>query len=471
MKKRRSIIQLVIIGAFLILAFIFSFVPMEIGFFNVNSFASQIRLGLDLSGGVTAVYRAHLPEDAESGTNINELMQGTIDSLLGTLIGQGFTDATIQTEGASNLRVSVPGIGDPAEVLRILGEPAQIEFRFRGETIITGSNIVAAHASMQLADHVVSLTFDRYGAEAFSRATQNLEDVIEIFSVMGQGDDRIETHLSSPRIQAHITTGQAVITGMGSAERANELAGQINAGRLPLLLERLEVTTVSATLGQDALRFGIIAGIIGILLVMAVLIYLYRMFGVAASITLLIFTAGYIIMMAIFPWVQLTLPGIAGVLLAIGIAIDGNIIIIERIKDEYRNGKSIKSATYYGYRRSVRPILDANITTIIAGIVLLIFGTGPVQGFAITLLLGIVLEAFASLVITRWMNSIFIGLNHKNPSLYNLKRGKGYEELKADQNSALVSDQIANEARIKKEKKEREEQERREKIEGGAHHA
>ncbi|MCL2556559.1 MAG: protein translocase subunit SecD [Firmicutes bacterium] len=466
MKKRRSIIQLVIIGAFLITAFIFSFVPMRFGQFTWTSFGSNIRLGLDLSGGVAAVYRAHLPEGADD--TLENLMPGTIASLQGSLMSQGFTEATIQREGASNLRVSVPDIDDPSEILRILGEPAQIEFRFRNETIITGGDIVSAHAGMQLADHVVNLVFTPYGARAFANATQHIDEVIEIWTVMGQGDDAIETLISSPRISSHITTGQAVVTGMGTAERSNELAGQINAGRLPLLLERLEVTTVSATLGQDALRYGIIAGIIGILLVMGVLIYLYRMFGVAASLTLLIFTVSYIMIMAMFPWVQLTLPGIAGVLLAIGIAIDGNIIIIERIKDEYRNGKSIKSAAYYGYRRSVRPILDANITTIIAGIVLFIFGTGPVQGFAITLLLGIVLEAFASLVITRWMNSIFIGLNHKNPNLYNLKRGKGYEELTADQNSALVSSQIESEARLKKERKEKEEQERKDRLEGGA---
>jgi len=445
---------------------------MRFGNYDWDTFGGSIRLGLDLSGGVAAVYRAHLPDDAEPGTRIEDLMQGTIDSLQGSLISQGFTEATIQIEGGTNLRVSVPDIDDPSEVLRILGEPAQIEFRFRGDTIITGANIVSATPSIQPpADHVVSLVFDSEGAAAFSTATMNVGESIEIWTVMGQGSDRVENMLSNPTIQSHITTGQAVITGMGSPERAHELAGQINAGRMPLVLERLEVITVSATLGQNALRYGIIAGIIGILLVMGVLIYLYRMFGVAASLTLLIFTVGYIMIMAVFPWVQLTLPGIAGVLLAIGIAIDGNIIIIERIKDEYRNGKSIKSATYYGYRRSVRPILDANITTIIAGIVLLIFGTGPVQGFAITLLLGIVLEAFASLVITRWMNSIFIGLSHKNPKLYNLKRGKGYEELMADQNSALVNSQIENEQRAKKERKEQEEQERKTKLEGGTTHA
>ncbi|MCL2821686.1 MAG: protein translocase subunit SecD [Firmicutes bacterium] len=467
MKKRNSIIKLSAIGVLLVIAFLAAFLPMEFGMTDYKSFSGNIRLGLDLSGGVEAVFHASLPPGASG--SVSELMPGTIANLRSTLNSRGFPESTIQIEGGTNLRVSVPGVDDTGDasrqILQILGSPMQVVFVHNGREIIRGENITQAAAQFQAPEHVVALRFDNAGRDAFAEATRNEGDIIEIFAEDAHGN---RTLLSSPRVQSHITNGQAVITGMGSADGAERLAGQINAGMLPLVLEQLSVTTISATLGEGAIMYGLIAGAIGILLVMIFLIVFYGLFGVGGAITMLIYTALMIIVLALFPWVQLTLPGIAGVLLSIGMAIDGNIIIYERIKDEYRNGKSILSSSYYGYRKSIRTILDANITTVLAAVVLLFLGTGPVQGFAMTLLIGIVLAAFTSLVVARWLIKIMIDINQTNPKLYRLRRGKGFEDLGAGQDSAAAAMQIEEEARIKRLKKEKEETEKRKKLEGGA---
>jgi SecD/SecF fusion protein len=215
------------------------------------------------------------------------------------------------------------------------------------------------------------------------------------------------------------------------------------------------VSTVAASLGEDALKYGLIAGVIALVIIMALLIFLYGYAGIASSLAMLIYTFLMIFFLSAFPWVQLTLPGIAGILLSIGMAVDGNVIICERIKDEYRNGKSILSASHYGYRKSISAIVDGNVTTILASIILWIFGTGSVQGFAITLLIGIVLALFSSLVITPWLIRYFVRINQSNPKLYNLVRGEGFEELAADKSDSYAEMQMSQEKREKLAKNER----------------
>ena len=225
------------------------------------------------------------------------------------------------------------------------------------------------------------------------------------------------------------------------------------SGTFAVTLEYQKGEPISPTLGEGAMKYGLIAGAIGLVLVMLFMCFNYRVFGLVASMALGLYSVMMLFLLSVIPLVQLTLPGIAGILLSIGMAIDGNVIIYERIKDEYANGKSILSAAHYGYRKSVGAILDGNITTIIAAVILYIFGSGSVQGFALTLFIGIALAMFSSLVVSRGLINYVVAINNTNPNLYKLKRSKEYAQLNADENAALVQEQIDTEERMKEEKK------------------
>ena len=240
---------------------------------------------------------------------------------------------------------------------------------------------------------------------------------------------------------------------MLAKEEAEDLANQIMSGTFGVTLQLQKCEPISATLGEGALKYGLIAGIIGLVLVMIFMCFNYRVFGAVASVALMLYTVMMLFLLSVIPLVQLTLPGIAGILLSIGMAIDGNVIIYERIKDEYANGKSILSASTYGYRKSIGAILDGNVTTIIAAVILYIFGSGSVQGFALTLFIGIALAMFSSLVVTRGIMKYVIAINSSNANLYNLKRNSSFVDLSADQNDHAIQQELNEEIRAKQEKK------------------
>lgn len=450
MKRKSSIVKLSIICAAIMIGFVLAFVPFSIGFKDYHGFANNIKLGLDLKGGVYAVYEA---QDNKSGKDFDSAMESTITSLDQLLASKGYTESTVQREGINKIRVSVPNVQNPEDILKILGNPAEIKFKLdsTGEEVLTGKHITSAVSTTYNGDYVVALSLTSEGAARFAKATgENIGSTMSIYRVSG-GEEQL---ISSPRIETQITGGQALITNMGSREAADRLAQEITAGMFSLTLSQKEVSTVAASLGENALKLGLIAGAIGIILIIALIIYLYRLFGVANSIALLAYTVMMLFMLAVFPWVQLTLPGIAGILLSIGMAIDGNIIISERIKNEYLSGKSILSSFHYGFRKSRSAIVDGNVTTIIASFVLLFLGTGAVKGFAVTLLIGLALNMVSALLITPLVMRCFVQINDYNPNLYNLHRGKGFENLKADENDAQTELEILEEQR-KKEAKSR----------------
>ena len=232
---------------------------------------------------------------------------------------------------------------------------------------------------------------------------------------------------------------------MGSIEAAQNLADQITSGQFEVKLSLLESSTISPTLGEKALLCCIIAGVLGLALVMAFLIVRYRMLGVVASIALLLYADLMLLFLAILPWVQLTLPGIAGIILSIGMAVDANVIIYERIKDEFRNGKSMLASSHAGFKKATKAIIDSNVTTIIAAVVLLIFGTGSIQGFAIALLVGIILSLFTSMLITRKLVKYFIAVMPDKPSYFSLIRSKNYENLKASESAVPEEVEVTEE--------------------------
>lgn len=401
-----------------ILSLVLSFCKINIGLTTYKSFAQSIKLGLDLKGGVYAVYEMNESEDT---SNLSARMDGTRTRLENLLAKKGYTEATVVREGSTRLRVEVPDVDDPGNIFEIIGKPATLRFVLdsTGQEILTGKNIVKAEATYQNAEPVVALSLDSAGTEAFGTATSN--NIGQTMSIISTVDGEDMT-ISSPTINDAITTGQAIINGMGSFEAAQNLADQITSGQFEVKLSLLESSTVSPTLGEKALRYGLIAGIIGLLLVMAFLCWRYRMLGGMASLALLLYTSLMLLFLAILPWVQLTLPGIAGIILSIGMAVDANVIIYERIKDEYAKGKSMQAAMNAGFKKATMAIVDSNVTTIIAGVVLLIFGTGSIRGFALTLLVGILLSLFTAMLVTRALVKWTMAIFAEKPGLFALKR-------------------------------------------------
>jgi len=456
MKKKSSIIKFSFVGFFLVLGLFLSFASFPVGRTrNYNSFITSISLGLDLSGGVFALYQASMPEGEGGEQRISrERLAATRTRLEAMLMAQGFSDATVVIEGENRIRVEVPDVDQPGELFRIIGEPAELIFRSPSNVdILTGRDVTRVNAGWdtQSGGYAVFLSLNSRGAAAFAAATgQYIGQSISIFTRI----DGVEHLVSSPTIQSQITGGNAVITGMGSMENAQRLAHQIQAGQFEVRLSMLESTIVSPTLGENALRFGLIAGIIGIILIIIFMLFFYRMLGVLSAISLLGYTVFMLFFLAALPWVQLTLPGIAGILLSIGMSIDGNIVMFERMKDEYRNGKSIKSSCHAGLKKGFWPVFDMEITTVIAALVLLIFGTGAIQSFAITLLVGVALAMFFNLVVINRFVKWFLPFNNSNPKLFNFKRAEKFADLSGNETDSEVASRDAELEKIKKEQRE-----------------
>ncbi len=435
MKKKSSIIKLTLIGVALaigIVLSVFSF-KLPFGFYNYKSFASSIKLGLDLKGGIYAVYDTN----SDGVDNFQSKLEGTQSRLQDLLVDKGYSEAVVTIEDNTRLRVEVPDVDDPKSIFTLIGKPAQLLFYLgddnSSEPFMSGKNVVSAEGyyDSQQAKPVVSLVLDDEGRKAFGKVTtDNVGKNITIYSVTEGEDPSI---VSQAKINEGITTGRAQITMSGSdATAAKELATQIMSGTFDVELTLLSSDVISPTLGEQALKLGIIAGAIGLFLVVAFLIWRYRLFGVVAAIALAIYAVLMLFFLAVFPWVQLTLPGIAGIILSLGMAVDGNVIIYERIRDEYAAGKSILASLNAGFKKAMVAIFDSNITTVIAAIVLIIFGTGTISGFGVTLLIGILLSMFTSLLVTRGLCKYFTAINSTNAKAYGLKRGKDYVETEPE---------------------------------------
>jgi len=452
MKKKSSIIKFAIVGFLLIVGLTASFAVIPMGMRDFNGFAHSISLGLDLQGGVFAVYQASMPEEGD-GTVTTANLEATRTRLSDMLMAQGFADATVVIEGGSRIRVEVPDVDEPGDLFRIIGEPAQLEFRSPNDhLILTGRNVTRVNAGWDSASstYATFLALDRAGSAAFATATATyINQQISIYTIVNDQRQLV----SAPTVNAAITGGNAVITGMGSMANAQRLADQITAGQFEVRLTMLESATVSPTLGQNALMIGLIGGLIGLLLIIAFMGFFYRILGALSALSLLGYTVLMLFFLAALPWVQLTLPGIAGILLSIGMSVDGNIVMFERMKDEYRNGKSIKSSCHSGLKKGFWPVFDMEITTVIAAVVLLIFGTGPIQSFAVTLLVGVALAMFFNLVVIKFFVRWFLPFNHTNPKLFNFKRKAEFATLSGDDTDSVVAAREAELEKIKAEQR------------------
>lgn len=378
---------------------------------NADAWPQAISLGLDLRGGVYVEYSAEAPEGNDA--NFSDLLDATVSAIQSRLTDKGYAESTVQVLGTNGIRVEIPDVSDPSEILNLIGEPALLEFKDPdGNTFMTGSDVRLAQAAMtQDGQWAISFQLTSEGTKLFADMTsQNIGKTLGIYL---DGEK-----LMAPTVQSAITGGAGQITGNFTMDRAQTIAAQIQSGALPLVLTQQKVDTVSATLGDNALSTSVFAAIIGIALVMLIMIVRYRLNGVVASWALCIYTIVLFWVLAVFPGIQLTLPGIAGIVLGIGMAVDANVVIFERFNEEVRAGRSLKVALKTGFHNALSAIIDANVTTIIAAIVLMIFGTGSVQGFAKTLLLGVIVSLFSALLVTRFLMKQFIQLKNWNVSAF-----------------------------------------------------
>ncbi len=393
------------------------------GIYEIRPFIEQIPKGLDLTGGVSVVYEAKdtsIPDLEEQMATVQTIMRTRLDS-------EGYPEATIIEQGSSRIRIEIPinesnAVEDPAEITQYLVSPAVIEFVDPDGTVLfDGSDMETVAAGInQNGQYSVNFELNAEATAAFAEATARLSLIDE--ATMGAEAKAISINMdgfliSSPIVSETIHTGEAEITGDFTAEEAQRLAQQIQSGALPIEMEEIEVRSVSATLGENALSTGLMAGAIGIALVFVFMIAYYRLPGVVACIALSIYILFLLLLLATIEGVQLTLPGIAGMILSIGMAVDANVIIFERMREEIIEGKTVRTAIKAGFSRAFSAILDSNVTTIIAALVLLFFGTGSIKGFAVTLLIGIILSFVTAVFVTRGLLYLMLGFNLKNKAL------------------------------------------------------
>ncbi len=419
----------------------------------------NIEKGLDLSGGVYIVYEAQeetelsvdndetttvsqdissseeitneqssnteesssLEQETEQTESLGEAswqdkMNSAISMIQQRLDRKGWTEANVYQEGSKRIRVEIPGIDDVETAVEEIGQTAKLSFvDSTGQVVVKGEDVINAKKQSYTGENgqsqiVVSLEFNEKGKEDFKNATEaNIG--LPIFIML---DDEI---ISAPTVNSVISDGKAIIEGGFDIDGAEELASLIRAGSLPFELEILEMNTIGATLGANALKTSILGGVVGIALVVVFMLLFYRIKGLAANIALFIYILLELILLNGLN-ITLTLQGIAGIILSVGMAVDANVIIFERIREELALGRTLKLAIDKGFSRAFPAILDSNITTLIAGGVLYWLGSGPIKGFAQTLMLGIVISMFTALFVTKVIIKAMVNVGIKSPKLY-----------------------------------------------------
>lgn len=433
--KKNSILNFVAVTIITIIGLVLSVCSFPIPFtdYTYHGFANSISLGLDLAGGVSVVYDCSLSKDNQA-QSLDQAIDATVARLTEVIAGE-YSEARIDRQGSSKIVIEVPAVTDSEEIFALIGEPTPLYMTLEegGEARLSGKDIVDVYATVQPNadntgyDHVVAVKFNQEGAEKFAQLTEEAANGSQqIYIYIG------EINEVEPRIltcEEKIVGDSTIISGDFTEETANEYALMIMSGTFNCELELLENSVISPTLGENALKYCIIGGFVGLFLIFLIMWLRYGDFGLLANFALVM----YIILMLFFlqaiSFVQLTLPGLAGIVLSIGMAVDGTVIIFERVREEYRSGKKIPLSTKIGFKRAFWPIFDSNITTIFTGIVLYILGTASIQGFAITLLIGIFLSMFMNLVILRFLVKWYLPINSvKAKRLHLPKQVKAFKD-------------------------------------------
>lgn len=437
MKKARKKAIVILILFFVVLAG-----SIYVALFGIGDRgkAEYISLGLDLKGGLSVTYE--IQEEDYSDSDV----QDTIYKLQ-KRIDTHTTEHNVYSEGNGKITAEIPGVTDADAILEDLSIEGKLEFLdpenyqlwANGEEYtpaLTGDDIKGADAAIESTetgdDNVVQLSFTTEGAQKFADVTS--ANVGNIVYIVYDGEV-----VSAPTVQTAITDGNGVINSISSYEEADELATTIRIGALPLTLKQVRSNIVGATLGSEAVSRTIKAGIIGIICVFIIMILVYRIPGVIASLALTMYTFLILLVMNLFN-VTLTLPGLAGIILSIGMAVDANVVIFTRIKEELATGASVKQSVKAGFHNALSAVIDGNVTTLIAALVLGIFGTGTIKGFAITLAIGIVLSVFTALVVSQSVLNAVVTLGMSNPKFFGKERKPGKTDfIKGGKYCVIVS--------------------------------
>lgn len=382
-----------------------------------QTYTFPIKLGLDLKGGVYVVL-APTAEVTITGEQLDNALRETKNVISARVDELGVTEPTIQLDLENDrIIVQIPGVKSPEEAAKLIGRTAQLFFEdSKGNVLLVGKDVQKAQAGARDdgPGAQINLAFTPEGAKKFGEATTRLVGQPIIIRL----DEEV---LLNAVVNEPITGGNARITGLTFTE-AKEKAALINAGALPVPLERIASSVVGPTLGQRSINQSMIAGLIGIALVLVFMLAFYGVPGLLADAALIIYAAIMLAVLALFR-ATLTLPGIAGFILSIGMAVDANVIIFERIKEEINNGRTIRSGIDAGFNRAFWTIFDSNITTLIAAFVLLYFGTAQVKGFAVTLSIGILTSMFTAIFVTRTFIELMADKDPERLGRYFVKRG------------------------------------------------
>ena len=388
----------------------------------IRPLASSVQQGLDLLGGTHVVLQAEDTPQLKVNDDALDRATHIIERRVNAL---GLTEPVVQRQGKDRIIVELPGVKDPEKAIHMLGKTAMLDFKDpQGNTVLNGMDLKDAKATMGNGNRpTVNLEFTDEGAKKIADVTaRNVGKQIAI-----PLDGEI---LTNPVVQEAITGGRAQITGDRTMEDANHLAILLRSGSLPFNLEVIETRTGGPTLGQDSKEASQTAFLIGVAGVFVFMLVFYRVAGLVADIALRLYTMLRLLLMRYLN-ATLTLPGMAGIILSIGMAVDANVLIFERFKEEIRNGRSLRKAMDSGFSRAMTTILDSNITTLMACLVLFYLGTGPVKGFAITLALGVLLSMFSAVTVSRFLLKFLINADiTKNPFWFGMFRNGGQEVAK-----------------------------------------
>jgi len=431
--KAKSVISFLLVVVLIVaFAYVAAF-DVKIGNIEIPSTFGEkgIKQGLDLVGGSMIVFEPDVKDlskvKAEDMDSAESIIRARLDS-------KGYSEATVSRQGDTGIRVEIPNIDDPQAAIEMIGATAKLEFLDSdGKVIMDGSKKYISGAQSQYGPisensgnvYHVQLSFTKEGRAKFKTATEAaVAKTAENKNFIGIALDGVSQ--MNPRVSEVIDSESCVITGDYDAESAQDVADLINSGQLPFSLKDAELRSVGPTLGSKALETSLWAALIGIVLVMLFMLIVYRLPGLVANVSLIAYISLVTLVMAGFFFtdfrVTLTLPGIAGVILSIGMAVDANVVIFERIKDELRSGKSVGASVNAGFKRALTAVIDSNITTIIASVVLYFFGTGTIKSFAITLFIGIVVSMLTAVTLTKFLLKQIVGFGIKNPAFYGVSK-------------------------------------------------
>lgn len=378
--------------------------------YYITPLAMSVKQGLDLQGGTHVVLEAvDTPEakvDEDAVRRVVKVIERRINEL-------GLTEPIIQRQGERRIIIELPGVKDPEKAIEMIGKTALMEFQDEaGVTHITGKDLKDARAQIdQAKQNLVALEFTDEGGKAFGLLTS--KNVGKHIAIML--DKQV---LTNPVVNEPIMGGKAVITGNRTIEEAERLAILLRSGSLPVKVDILETRTVGPTLGDDSKEKSKTAFLVGTVLIVGFMFFFYRLSGVVANVSLLLYV---VLLLSTLKMLNatLTLPGIAGIILSMGMAVDANVLIFERFKEEFRNGKTLRASMDAGFSRAFITIFDSNVTTLFASVILFFLGSGPIKGFAVTLSIGILLSMFTAITVTKVLLKMLMNANmFKNGKIY-----------------------------------------------------